>query len=342
MHRTQRSVVLRQDYAGPFSVIIVDDDSNDGTAAVAAVAAEAVPQRALTVVRTTGPPRGWTGKLWAVKQGIDAAERSHPEYLLLTDADIVHARDTLSWLVRQSVAGGFVLTSLMAKLRCVSLAERSHVPAFIYFFQMLFPFSSRSPCRLQRCGSRRRMHAHSRGCSCKCRGHREHPQRIDRRLFIGGNLKTIGPIWLGLTDRVQSIRPYRHSAGCQADDFAICLCTTSLLAVALAATTASMAVTFIAPLLLAIFATGLPRFLGFDCLACDGIVSSYRRCGSIGCHPLGAWPCRDCVALHVLHSQFRVSAFAADGAASGRGAFKRMRRACNDPQRRIAIRQRFA
>ena len=88
-----------------------------------------------------GPPAGWTGKLWALQQGIAAAEATRPDYLLLTDADIVHAPDTLSWLVAQSQSGHFVLTSLMAKLRCESLAERMHVPAFVYFFQMLFPFS---------------------------------------------------------------------------------------------------------------------------------------------------------------------------------------------------------
>src|SRR5262249_26678486 len=81
--------LLQQDYPGPFSVIIVDDDSSDGTAAAATHAAEAVPQRQMTVITGKGPPPGWTGKLWALKQGIDAAERSRPEYLLLTDADIV-------------------------------------------------------------------------------------------------------------------------------------------------------------------------------------------------------------------------------------------------------------
>ena len=127
------SSLLRQDYRGQFSVIVVDDDSTDETAAVA-------NQAPVTVVRSRGLPGGWTGKLWALQQGILAAERMQPEYLLLTDADIVHAPDTLSWLVAQALSGSYVLTSLMAKLRCESLAERSHVPAFVYFFQMLFPF----------------------------------------------------------------------------------------------------------------------------------------------------------------------------------------------------------
>ena len=98
------------------------------------------PEREVTVITSKGPARGWTGKLWALKEGISAAEALRPDYLLLTDADIVHTSDTVAWLVAHSLAGEYVLVSLMAKLRCASLAERSHVPAFIYFFQMLFPF----------------------------------------------------------------------------------------------------------------------------------------------------------------------------------------------------------
>ena len=98
--------------------------------------------RAIDGMASRSVPPGWTGKLWAVKQGIDAAEADGSfDYLLLIDADIVHERDSVRWLVSHAEAGHLVLTSFMAKLRCQSLAERSHVPAFIFFFQMLFPFS---------------------------------------------------------------------------------------------------------------------------------------------------------------------------------------------------------
>ena len=140
-YRGKRQSLLRQDYAGPFSVVVIDDDSTDGTAGVASAGSGIGPQSTTDCGERRSPPPGWTGKLWAVKQGIAAADELQPEYLLLTDADIVHAPDTLAWLVKQARAGRFVLTSLMAKLRCESLAERTHVPAFIYFFQMLFPFS---------------------------------------------------------------------------------------------------------------------------------------------------------------------------------------------------------
>src|SRR5690349_2680148 len=78
--------LLRQAYSGPVSIIVVDDDSTDGTAAIATGAAEAAPHPPLTVIKTNGPAQGWTGKLWALNQGIAAAEQSQPEYLLLTDA----------------------------------------------------------------------------------------------------------------------------------------------------------------------------------------------------------------------------------------------------------------
>jgi hopene-associated glycosyltransferase HpnB len=216
----------------------------------------------MTVVRTNGPSHGWTGKLWALNQGIAAAEKSRPEYLLLTDADIVHAPDTLAWLVAQSLAGRYVLTSLMAKLRCESFAERSHVPAFIYFFQMLFPFA-------WVCRPNSSVAAAAGGCMFI---------RADALAGVGGvasirnaliddctlaaKLKKAGPIWLGLTDRVRSIRPYNTLSDVQKmisrSAYAQLRNSPSLLI----GTIAGMAITFIIPPLLAIFAAGLPRYLG--------------------------------------------------------------------------------
>jgi hopene-associated glycosyltransferase HpnB len=252
--------LLRQDYRGPLTIVVVDDDSEDGTGAVATDAAAGDGR--LRVIRTTGPAAGWTGKLWAVSQGIAAAEASHPEYLLLTDADIEHAPDTLSWLVSQSMAGRFVLTSLMAKLRCVSLAEKIHVPAFIYFFQMLYPFAW-----VSRADSS--MAAAAGGCMLV---------RADALASVGGiasvrgaliddcslaaKLKTVGPIWLGLTNRVHSIRPYPAFADVarMVSRSAYSQLRYSLLA--LTGTILGMAITFVAPPALALFALGWPRYLG--------------------------------------------------------------------------------
>ena len=254
--------LLRQDYPGPLSVIVVDDDSSDGTAAIATHAAAATPGRPMTVIRTNGPSRGWTGKLWALHQGIAAAEKSRPEYLLLTDADIVHAPDTLAWLVAQSLAGRYVLTSLMAKLRCESLAERSHVPAFIYFFQMLFPFA-------WVCRSNSSVAAAAGGCMfiradalASAGGVASIRNALIDDCSLAAKLKETGPIWLGLTARVRSIRPYDTLSDVQKMISRSAYAQLRYSPLLLAAAVAGMAITFIFPPLLAIFATGLPRYLG--------------------------------------------------------------------------------
>jgi len=202
--------LLAQDYPGPFAIVLVDDDSDDGTADEARRAADGSVNRGVTVVQGRGPAPGWTGKLYAVKQGIEAAEALPvaPEYLLLTDADIVHAPDSLRWLVGHAESGGRALTSFMAKLRCMSLAERSHVPAFVFFFQMLFPFAwvndpnsstaaAAGGCMLVKADALR-----AAGGIDSIRG-----ALIDD-CSLAQALKPHGPIWLGLTERVDSIRRY--------------------------------------------------------------------------------------------------------------------------------------
>jgi hopene-associated glycosyltransferase HpnB len=250
------SSLLRQDYPGPLSVIVVDDDSRDGTAQIAAAAGP------VAVVQSGALPAGWTGKLWAVRQGIATTEITQPDFVLLTDADIVHAPDTVAWLVRQALAGGYVLTSLMAKLRCVSLAERSHVPAFVYFFQMVFPFAWVS----RRTSS---MAAAAGGCmlvradALRAAGGIEavHNSLIDD-CALAARLKAVGQIWLGLTDRVRSIRPYETFADVKAMIARSAYAQLKFSPWLLAAATIAMAVTFIAPPLLAIFAAGFAQSFG--------------------------------------------------------------------------------
>ncbi|MBV9558597.1 MAG: glycosyltransferase, partial [Pseudolabrys sp.] len=136
--------LLRQDYPGPFSVILVDDHSDDGTAQAArAVAARAQSKHPLTTVAGATLPPGWTGKLWAVSQGVTRAceVTVPPDYLLLTDADIAYEPNALRILVATAQARGLALASLMVELHCESLAEKALVPAFVFFFQMLYPFA---------------------------------------------------------------------------------------------------------------------------------------------------------------------------------------------------------
>ncbi len=230
--------------------------------AIAARTAATAPERDVTVITSKGPARGWTGKLWALKEGISAAETLRPDYLLLTDADIVHAPDTIAWLVAHSLAGRYVLVSLMAKLRCASMAERSHVPAFIYFFQMLFPFlwvnrsssgvaAAAGGCILVRTDALERA-----GGIAGIRN-----ALIDD-CSLAAKLKAVGPIWLGLSERVQSVRPYETFSDVRQMISRSAYAQLRYSPLLLAATTLGLLLTFVAAPMLAIFASGLPRYLG--------------------------------------------------------------------------------
>ena len=131
--------VLAQEYSGPFHAILVDDRSEDGTAAVAQAAAEALSVGDRLEVRSGKPlASGWSGKVWAMHQGV--MEAGQPEYLWFTDADIAHEPWVLSALVGRAEAGGLDLVSTMATLRVDSVWDRLLVPAFVYFFAKLYPF----------------------------------------------------------------------------------------------------------------------------------------------------------------------------------------------------------
>ena len=205
--------LFRQDYRGPWSVILVDDNSSDDTAAAARrTALKCRAQDRLTVVSGRPLPPGWTGKLWALGQGIETAEGfgEAPDYLLLTDADIVYAPPMLSWLVAHAAARADVLTSIMVKLRCDSPAERFLIPGFIFFFQMLYPFAwvnrrdsataaAAGGCMLIRAEALRR-----------AGGIEAIRNELIDDCALARRLKAEGPIWLGLTERIVSIRSYPH------------------------------------------------------------------------------------------------------------------------------------
>ncbi len=129
----QRSArCLPKTIAESFASVLVDDNSTDDTVARAGTAAK------LRIIRAAPKPPGWSGKLWALNQGILA---SHAPLVLFTDADIVHDPRHLAALVRRLENGGLDLVSEMVRLNCTSVAERALVPAFVYFFQMLYPFA---------------------------------------------------------------------------------------------------------------------------------------------------------------------------------------------------------
>ena len=237
--------LVNQDYAGRFHVFLVDDHSSDATIQAAG------KHDRLSIVRAGPIPAGWTGKLWAVSEGLKHAERLQPDYLLLTDADIVHAPESLSRLLARAQAEDSDLTSWMVKLRCGTAAERALVPAFVFFFFMLYPPAWIANRRYKTAGA-------AGGCMLIRRSALE---RIGGIASIRGELiddcalaravKPGGRVWLGLTESAHSIRPYNslaeigrmisRSAFTQLDHSAWLL----------AATMAGMAVIYIAsPLLL--------------------------------------------------------------------------------------------
>ncbi|MCL2429247.1 MAG: glycosyltransferase [Alphaproteobacteria bacterium] len=202
--------LLRQDYPGPCSVVLVDDNSTDGTADIARrVAAECDPDNRLRIVTGRALPTGWTGKLWAVSQGMAAARSAGAvDYFLLSDADIVYAPEMLRWLVAHTLARQALLTSFMVKLRCDSGAERFLVPAFVFFFQMLYPFSwvnRRTSAVAAAAGGCVLVHA---ATLQEIGGIETIRDALIDDCALAGKVKARGPIWLGLTDRVTSIRSY--------------------------------------------------------------------------------------------------------------------------------------
>ncbi|MGH8169445.1 MAG: glycosyltransferase [Steroidobacteraceae bacterium] len=134
------SSLLAQALAHPIQVIVVDDGSTDGTAEEAKRAAEAAGAgERLTVFRGTPPAPGWTGKLWAMAQGVAAATARDPGFLLLTDADIEYAQGDVAALAGQAEAERLDLLSLMVRLSTATFAERCLIPAFVFFFLKLYP-----------------------------------------------------------------------------------------------------------------------------------------------------------------------------------------------------------
>jgi hopene-associated glycosyltransferase HpnB len=127
-----------QEYPGSLRIVLVDDNSTDGTAEVAASAGAGAR---VEIVKGAPLPGGWSGKMWAVHQGLAHEAVRLADYVLLTDADVVHAPDHVAALVAKAERGGLDLVSEMVRLHCATAAERALIPAFVFFFQMLYPFA---------------------------------------------------------------------------------------------------------------------------------------------------------------------------------------------------------
>jgi hopene-associated glycosyltransferase HpnB len=201
--------LLAQEYPGAFEVVLVDDESSDQTADVAATIGRTVSGARLRVVPGRRPPPGWAGKVWAMDQGVRAA--CDAAYVLFTDADIAYQPGTLAALVRAAEADDRALVSQMALLRADTRWERLLVPAFVYFFAQLYPFG-----RVNRPGARTAAAAGGcmlvRRCALEAAGGLERIRvaRIDD-VALGRLLKRAAAparCWLGLSTDVISVRPY--------------------------------------------------------------------------------------------------------------------------------------
>jgi len=203
--------LLEQDYPGQYRVFLVDDDSDDDTRALAEALARTHPRgHRLEVLGAPQRPPGWVGKLWALESGQRALDATglRADWALLTDADVVHGPRTVRRLVAHGVAEHRDLVSLMVKLRCDRWSERFLIPAFVYFFQQLFPFPrvNRPHCRTAAaaggCILVRRDALFRVGAFATLRG------EIIDDCALARLVKRHGSLWLGLTDVARSVRGY--------------------------------------------------------------------------------------------------------------------------------------
>lgn len=202
--------LVRQDYAGEFQIIVVDDHSEDRTSELARGAAQSAGGAGqLTVVQAEKLQPGWTGKLWAIQQGVSTAESKRPDYFWFTDADIEHSPDTLRRLVTRAENQQLDLTSLMVLLQAKTIPERLLIPAFLYFFLMLYPPTWIAETKSKTAGA-------AGGCILL---RREALERIGGILTIRSEViddcalaravkRSDGAIWMGLTRKSVSLRAY--------------------------------------------------------------------------------------------------------------------------------------
>lgn len=204
--------LLEQDYRGRVQIFVVDDHSSDETVNVVRQATASQPER-LTICSAMPLPPDWKGKMWALSQGVQQAAQFAPDYFLFTDADIVHASDSIRSLVARAERDQFDLVSMMPRLRCSSVAERALIPAFVFFFLMLYP-----PERVA--NPRHKTAAAAGGCVlvraaalARIGGVAAIRNELIDDCALGRKIKRQGRVWLALAQNTHSIRGYDGFGG---------------------------------------------------------------------------------------------------------------------------------
>ncbi len=206
--------LLAQDYPGPLRIVLVDDRSTDGTGAIAR-GLRAAPDR-LVVLDGAPPAPGWSGKLWAVAQGVAEARRldgNEDGFFLLCDADITHEPAHLSTLVDKAVRSELDQVSEMVALNCASAAERVLVPAFVFFFQLLYPFARVNDPRCRTAAAAGGTVLIRRTALARIGGIEALRSALIDDVTLAVRVKRSGgAIWLGHSMLARSIRPYPGAA----------------------------------------------------------------------------------------------------------------------------------
>ena len=256
--------LLTQDYAGKFRVLLIDDNSTDGTAARAGSAPN------LEVIRLDSKPPGWSGKLWALQAGV-AASRS--PVMLFTDADIVHQPAHLASLLARLLDAQLDMVSEMVRLNCESLAERLLVPAFVYFFQMLYPFARVNNPRSSVAAAAGGTVLIRRAALERIGGIAAIKDALIDDVALAGEIKHGGPIFLGHSGLAASIRRYPSFADIWSMISRTAFTQLRYSPLLLLATIAALTIIWIVPPWEAIFASGW-RF-GCALAACLLAATSY-------------------------------------------------------------------
>jgi hopene-associated glycosyltransferase HpnB len=186
-----------------------------------------------------------------MQQGWQAARQISPDFVLFTDADVEHSPDSLSRLLAQAEAGPYDLVSLMVKLRSENPREKFLIPAFVYFFFLLYP-----PAKIS--NPRSRVAGAAGGCILVCRELLERIgglESIRREIIddcaLAGRIKAAnGRLWLGVTDETRSLRSYGTLSNIRDMIARTAFNQLRHSALLLAGSVAGMLLTFIAPLLL--------------------------------------------------------------------------------------------